>query len=307
MDRKAADKLLTQALFKAGRDKLDREVVQNAGMLRDTVASSLGIQFPGIEFSADPYNDMLIDIPNVGRMAVERLYHSLNPLDLVSCRRQIATFIGQLIGSLDNLGTIASRSGDPLLLVRSADVLDGYQTRLGTEADHQLIRWPISDGVCAVAGLDHGSSYSFLTQDYLTNNGTTEQEVRSGALERLRERFVRKPPEIDKSDARTVFITDFGGIASSLLLIDDIWKSLTAGIADRVLIHVMDPDRIVATAINDPMSVLPLLDLIRSGEFPSMFPGSLFTFDDNGLRPVSEDELTMVIETAIRTPKEHRH
>lgn len=307
MERNAADKLLTQALFKTGRDKLDRTVVEDAGLLRDVVASALQIQFPDIEFSPDPDNEMLIDVSNLGRMAVERVYHSLNPLDLVTCRHQIATFIGQLVASVDNLGTIVARSGDPVLLVRAAAVLNGYQTHMGTEPAQQLLRWPISNTVYSVAGLDHGGSYSFLTQDYLTTNETTDGAVRAGALVRLRERFIQDPPRIEKSDGKTLFVADFDGMASSLLLVDDLWKSLTESMGDRLLIHVMEPDRIVVTAISDPMCVFPILDLIRQGEFPSMFPGTLFTFDDSGLRPIGGEELSKVLEAGMRAPKDQRH
>jgi len=308
VDRTKADGVLTQALFLMDRPRLGREIVKDPSKLRDLFVEIMRITCPELNFDADPAGDTQIDISGSasGKMSVQRLHSLLDPNDIADARRKIVTHIIEMAVVVSSLqGDGAAVEGDVIALVRAGEVLRDYEAGLaaqrGPDVDANLIRWEVGGDVHAVVVLDGERGYSYVGQDYLTMMNITEEALREKAVATLKARLGTTPPEFDFSEHGTVMVSGYDNLASSLLVLPEVWQSLREKLDDDLLIHVIDKTELVVVGKGNPASILSVLGLVISGECPSFYPGRLFAFDDDGLVALESEKINEIIESALST------
>lgn len=81
-----------------------------------------------------------------------------------------------------------------------------------------------------------------------------------------------------------VEITGVGGLASSLILLEDFWQREALKARDALVIFAQDYDRLLVARRGDHYTCRSLALAYGTGQMKLIFNGAIFVFDQSGMR-----------------------
>lgn len=299
MDHDEADKILTQALFVQGADRLERKFLTDENALLALMVSALAIACPDVDLTINPTKEGVIDFQskvrnNRGSLPASSLTRYLDPQDHVKSRSTIVEYIIRRSEAIIGFMSTETMSHDRERLLATI-LTNGALADLGDNG-HDLVTWPVGRDLSAVLGTRFHNTVAFIGRSHLDELGLDETEAKAVALDNLKALLSTTPPEIQTGDNRTLLIGGFEGRAHSHLLIPDYLNALRFHIDDDVFVYVLKSG-IVVVPKSDADEVDRIVGLAESGQMSSLCEQASFVYDGSELTNLTAEDLA-----ALRQP-----
>jgi hypothetical protein len=299
-----AEAIIEKALTVIGRSKIDPKIHLSQKVFGDVMFEALRITFP--RHTLTRVDDLSIDFETSdtkgvkGKATLDRLFNTFEGSDPNRIWRRLVSIlleIQKMVSAFENADALFDPPADklvPLLKLRSqvnnwneeSNRLPGMPVGRG----QGFLQWPVTGQVVMTVAIDSPDNYAFVTGAHLKTLGISEEEAKSKALDNLRAMLAKAKPRTNYR-REIVEINDVGGLASSLILLDDFWQQEALKAKDGLAIFVQDWDNLLVCRLGDRDTCRTLAIAAGIRQIKLIFNGAVFIYDHNGMRQATPAEL----------------
>lgn len=296
LDWDVTEAVLEKALMKIGRLPNDPELYRSRKVFGDLMFEALLICYP--KYTLRREGDFTIkfkkseDTTIEGQATLDRLFNTFEGSDPARIWHRLVQILAELqkmISVFDNPELIANPSKEklvPLLKLRAQ--VDHWNNEMKLPGmpvgkSNGFLNWPAFNDVVMVVAVDTPDNYIFVSGPQLKEIGMTADEAREAALENFRAVLAKKRPKTNYRD-EVIEIHGVGGLAASLILLEDYWQEEALKAKDALVIFAQDYDNLLVVKRSDRRSAAMLALAVTTRQMKLIFSGAIFIYDQNGMR-----------------------
>jgi hypothetical protein len=298
---------LRTGLEEGGYAEFSGRIASDAKMFGDVVFHGLKSLFPGTTFERiDDLQFSAFGDEDKKRVANVRLGRHFNMLDRFSgakcfevTARAIAdyeTFVRQIVDgerpedqkTLDNV----------VALIKHRQQVEGNNAEMARKdsGERRMASWQVVGDVMATAAFDLPTHYQFLTSQELAELDVGVDDIRDVAIVNIRRMMdeiglLGHDDPLVPDDGGVLALGQIGGLASSIVLVDEFWKRQVELCGEPLCILLRETDEILVWRSSDLESGLGIMGALAIGAEKSILPGTLFFHDGEELRTLGPDDL----------------
>lgn len=300
-----AEAVIEKALAEVGRKRGDLKLHLSQKVFGDVITAALRIMHPTRKFRRE--DDLVVVLESTdnskisdGRLTLDRLINTFENGGEEKIWNRLVSILLELNGTVNAFADPSSMfelSRDklvPLLKLRSqvnqwnseSSKLPGMPAGKG----NGFLYWPVSGDVVMTVAVDTPDNYAFVTGEHLRLHDLSEDSARETAIANLRKMLDQAKPRTNYRK-ELVEISNVGGLASSLILLDDFWQKEAIKAKDGLLIIARDWDNLIVARIGDRDTCRMLGLACVTRRIGTIFTGAVFVYDANGMRQASPSDL----------------
>lgn len=301
-----AEAVIEKALASLGQkrgDLIKRQLTPK--VFGDVITTSLRTMHPDRRFHREA--DLVVVLESAdkakfsdNRLTLDRLINTFENGDEEEIWHRLVSILLELSATVEAFADPASMfelSRDrlvPLLKLRSqVDQWNSESPKLpGMPAGkvNGFLHWPVTGDVVMTVALDTKDNYAFMTGEHLRFHDVSEDAARETALANLRKMLEKAKPRTNYRK-EIVEISGVGGLASSLILLDDFWQKEAIKAKDGLLIIAREWDSLVVARIGDRDTCRMLGLACVTRRIATIFTGAVFVYDAKGMRQATPSDL----------------
>lgn len=306
--RKQAEAAIELALKESGHGQFSTKIARDPAMFTDIVFHAIKSLFPQMTFKRD--EDLHFssvaedDETRTANVRLARHFRMLNPFSMEECFETTARAIADYEVIIGQLSTeVVSDEGRtldrvvPLVKLRS-QVENNNQEMATREASfgHRMASWQVTPDVVATAAFDLPTHYQFLTTKELEDMGVGIVEAKEAALANIRSAMeavglLDLDDPIVPEEGGIVCLGQIGGLASSIVLVDEFWRAQVEVCGEPLCILLRETDEILIWRASDIENGMQVMAALVVGAERTILPGILLSHDGENLRELGRDEL----------------
>ncbi|WP_327210571.1 hypothetical protein [Rhizobium leguminosarum] len=299
-----AEAIVEKALTVIGRSRSDPKIHLSQKVFGDLMFEALRTTFP--KHSLTRVDDLSIDFENgdvkgvKGKATLDRLFNTFegsNPERIWHRLVSILLEIHKMVSAFENSDALFNPAPDklvPLLKLRSqVNDWNRESTRLPgmpVGRGQGFLHWPVTGQVVMTVAIDTPDNYTFVTGGHLKTLGIGEDEAKNRAIDNLRAMLAKAKPRTNYR-REIVEINGIGGLASSLILLDDFWQQEALKAKDGLAIFAQDWDNLLVCRLGDRDTCRTLAIAAGIRQIKLIFDGAVFIYDHKGMRQATPTEL----------------
>jgi hypothetical protein len=292
-----AEAIVEKALTIINRQRVDPALYLSPKVFGDLMFEALLISFPRHKLTRDA--DLEVTFHNgddksiVGKAILDRLFNTFeghDPARIWDRLIHILLEVQSMVAVFDDPKNLLDPSTDklvPLLkLRRQVDEWnkDGaHLPGMPVGKSRVFLQWPVAGEVVMTVAIDNPKTYAFITGAQLLTLDLSMDGARKKALDNLRSMLRKTAPKTNYRKG-IVEITGVGGLASSLILLEDFWQQEALKARDALVIFAQDYDRLLVARRGDHYTCRSLALAYGTGQMKLIFNGAIFVFDQSGMR-----------------------
>lgn len=301
-----AEAIVEKALLKIGRLPNDPELHLSRKVFGDLMFESLLICYPNYKLSREDEFTITFekddDSKLSGRATLDRLFNTFEGSDPARIWHRLVHIlieIQRMVKAFDNPEAITNVSGDalvPLLKLREqvAHWNESLQALPGMPVgkSNGFVSWPVAGEVVMTVAIDTADNYAFVAGPQLKEIGLTADEARDRSLENLRKMLAANRPKTNYRED-VVEMSGVGGLASSLILLDDFWQEEALKAKDALAIFAQDYDNLLVVKRSDRRIAAMVALACATRQVKLIFSGAVFIYNQDGMRQATPSDFLL--------------
>lgn len=301
---------LHAGLAKGGHGEFTTEIARNPRMFGDVVLYGLQSLFPETRFTRE--GDLEFTAYGSGegedqlraRLRLGRRFTMLDRFSVEKCLTvttlTIAEFEEQLSDAFDDdRRPVEGTLDDVVALLKHRRLVEKNNAEMARRPSlgpRTMASWEVGGDVWATAAFDLPSQFQFLTTKELGDLGASIDDVREAAVANI----ARKMDEVGllgleeplvPEDGGVAALGKIGGLASSILLVDDFWRRQVELCGEPLCILARETDEILVWRSSDLENAVAVMGALAMGAEKSVLPSTIFFHDGEELRILAPDSL----------------